>query len=153
MSFEIEDLADNINYIEEVSKWIYEEWEKVKGAKIEDIIYRTKHSLIKDNIPNMFIAIYNNQVIGVVSLWRNDLTSRQDLCPYMATLFVKEEYRNKGVGRKLQEKCIDEARRLGYHYLYLITDHKNYYEKIGWTFLEEAPLNDGNYTRIYQYKL
>ena len=101
----------------------------------------------------MFIAIYNNQVIGVVSLWRNDLTSRQDLCPYMATLFVKEEYRNKGVGRKLQEKCIDEARRLGYHYLYLITDHKNYYEKIGWTFLEEAPLNDGNYTRIYQYKL
>ena len=101
----------------------------------------------------MYIAVYKNEVIGVVSLWRNDLTSRQDLYPWMATLYVKEAFRNRGVGKMLQEKSIEVIRNLGYPYLYLITDHKNYYEKMGWTFLEEAPLNDGKYTRIYQYKL
>ena len=53
----------------------------------------------------------------------------------------------------LQEKCIDVVRKMGYPYLYLITDHENYYEKMGWTFLEFAPLNDGRTTRIYRYKL
>lgn len=32
----------------------------------------------------MFIAKCNNEAIGVVSLWVNDLKARQDLFPWMA---------------------------------------------------------------------
>lgn len=149
----IVNLLDEQKYLEEVSEWIWAQWSKSHGAKLEDIIYRSKHSISRDDIPQMYIAKYNEEVIGVVSLWRNDLTSRQDLYPWMATLIVKEKYRNKGVGRKLQQKCIEEARKLNYEYLYLITEHDNYYEKTGWEFLEEAPLSDGRYTKVYKYKL
>ena len=150
---EIIDLADNLQYLEEVSEWIWEEWSKNHGYTLNDIIYRTKHSLHKDDIPAMYIAKYKDEAIGVVSIWRNDLTSRQDLFPWMATLLVKEKYRNIGVGKKLQEMCINQSRSWGYEYLYLITDHENYYEKMGWNFVEKAPLGDGYYTRIYSYKL
>ncbi len=150
---EIENLADRQEFLECVTEWIYKEWSESQGQKLEDVLYRSKHSINKEDIPQMYVAIYNNSPIGVVSLWRNDLTSRQDLFPWLATLFVKEEYRHIGVGKKLQEKCIDVVRELGYEKLYLITDHKNYYEKMGWQFLEHAPLNDGRQTRVYQYKI
>ena len=150
---DIINLLDDKKCIEEVSEWIWNEWSKKNNAKKEDVIYRSEHSLNYDKIPQMYIAKYNNEVIGVVSIWRNDLTARQDLYPWMATLLVKPEYRNKGVGKKLQKKCIEECRRLKYDSLYLITEHENYYEKTGWKFLEKAPLDNGFYTKIYKYKL
>lgn len=42
---------------------------------------------------------------------------------------------------------------MGYNSLYLITEHENYYEKTGWEFLENAPLGDGRYEKIYKYNL
>lgn len=150
---EIVNLLDDKKYLEEVSEWIWKEWSEKKGAKKEDVLYRSKHSLGYNQVPQMYIAKYNEEVIGVVSIWRNDLTARQDLYPWMATLIIKPEYRNKGVGKKLQEKCIEECRRLKYDNLYLITELENYYEKTGWEFLEIAPEGDGSYVRVYKYKL
>ena len=106
----IMNLLDDIESLEEVSKWIYEEWEKKYNRKLEDIIYRSKHSLNRNGIPQMYIAKHENEVVGVVSIWRCDLKSRQDLYPWMATLFVKEEYRNKGIGTILQKKVIEETK-------------------------------------------
>lgn len=146
-------LLDDKKYLEEVSEWIWKEWSEKRGAKKEDTLYRSEHSLSYDEIPQMYIAKYNDEVIGVVSIWRNDLIARQDLYPWMATLIVKPEYRNKGVGKKLQERCIEECRKLKYENLYLITEHENYYEKTGWKFLEMAPEEDGSYVRVYKYKL
>lgn len=150
---EIVNLINEKKYLKEVSMWIWEEWDKKHNAKLDDIIYRTENSLNDNDIPQMYIAKYKDEAIGVVAIWRNDLKARQDLYPWMAILLVKEKYRNKGVGKKLQERCIKEVRRLNYDKLYLITDHENYYEKMGWNFLEEAPLENGQYTRIYEYKL
>ncbi|MDE5586856.1 MAG: GNAT family N-acetyltransferase [Bacilli bacterium] len=150
---EIVNLIEKQEYLEEVSKWIWREWSYEHGATLGDIIYRSKHSLNRNKIPSMYIALCHEEVVGVVSLWVNDLTSRQDLYPWMATLYVKESYRGKGIGKKLQEHCIEVVRNLGYENLYLITHHENYYEKYGWKFLEEAPLHNGEKVRVYQYQL
>ena len=146
-------LLDDIKHLEEVSEWIWKQWDKEHNSKLEDAIYRSKHSLKDNDIPQMYIAKYKEEVIGVVSIWRNDLKARQDLYPWMAALFVKEEYRHKGVGTLLQKRVIEETRKMDYEYLYLITDHQNYYEKMGWKFLEKAPLGDGHDTKIYRYDL
>ena len=71
----------------------------------------------------------------------------------MAALFIKKEYRNQGIGKLLQEKVIEETRKMNYKNIYLITEHENYYEKTGWKFLEKAPLENGSYTKIYKYDL
>lgn len=150
---EIVNLIEEPQYINEVSEWIWKEWEESHGAKLEDSIYRTKHSMNKDDIPQMYIAKLKDEVAGVVSLWRNDLKARQDLFPWLAALFVKEKYRNMGIGKMLQQVSIEQAKKLNYEYLYLITEHNNYYEKTGWEYLETAPLDNGKYTKIYRYNL
>ena len=61
-------LLDDIESLEEVSEWIYEEWEKKYNRKLEDIIYRSKHSLNRDDIPQMYIAKYDDEVVGGFNL-------------------------------------------------------------------------------------
>jgi len=148
----IANLADYPEFIEEVSALIWEEWSKKSGKSLEEEIYQTKHSLTKDRIPQMHIAINNNELIGVVSLWNNDLRTRQDLIPWMAGLYIKPEYRNKGIGTLLQQRCIEVVKELKYKKLYLYTNHTDYYEKLGWKFLETAPFK-GETTKIYEYIL
>lgn len=64
----------------------------------------------------VLVAELDGQVVGWSSLsrWR-------PRCAYEDTgetsFYVQSEHRGKGVGRRLKEALIDEARRLGYHTL------------------------------------
>lgn len=144
---------EKIEYIEEVAQLYWKQWSKEHGDTVEGVIYRTKHCLNDNDIPQTYIALYNNELVGIVSLWRNDLCSRQDLYPWMAGLYVKEAYRNMGIGTFLQNNIIGITKNLGYDNLYLITDHDNYYEKNNWKFLDKAPLGNGLMTKIYVYNI
>lgn len=146
-------LKDRTEYIEEVSTLFWNEWSKKHGDTIDGVIYRTKHCLNESDIPQTYIALYNNELIGMVSLWRNDLCSRQDLYPWMAGLYVKEDYRKNGIGTLLQNKAIEITKKLGYTKLYLITEHDNYYERNNWKYIEKAPLGNGQMEKIYVYDI
>jgi len=149
---QIINLADDIKHIEEVSFWVWEEWSRNSGSTLDDVIYRTKHSICKDRVPQTYIAKLNDELIGTVSLWYNDLITRQDLTPWLASLYIKKEYRGMGIGTLLQNKIIEVAGDLRYENLYLITDLENYYERSGWEFIENAPIR-GRTTKLYVYKL
>ena len=145
-------LADEQQHIEEVSRWLWEEWSRESGSTLDGVIYRTRHAICKDRVPQTLIAKLGDEVIGTVSLWNNDLMTRQDLTPWLAALYIKKEYRSIGLGKLLQEKTIETARNLGHKNLYLITSLENYYEKSGWTFIENAP-NRGSTVKVYEYSL
>ena len=152
-NIKIVNMADYPQFIEEVSKLLWEEWSRHNGKTLEEVTYRTKHCLKKDKIPQIHIAIRSAELLGTVSLWTCDLSKRQDLSPWMACLYVKPEYRGMGIGTSLQKKSVEVAEELKYKKLYLITEHENYYEKMGWKFLEVAPLKGERLTRIYEYKI
>jgi GNAT superfamily N-acetyltransferase len=149
----IANLADDVQHVEEASRFIWEEWHKASGSKLEDTVYGSMHCLNKDRVPQMYIAKHGDDLVGVASVWNNDLASRQDLSPWLATVYVKEEYRNIGIGRLLQAKCIQAAKELGYGKMYLITDLVGYYERFGWVFLGMAPTGRGGYIRLYEYEI
>lgn len=146
-------LADELQHLEEVSEWIWKEWSGKNGATLENEIYRSKHSLCKDRVPQMYIAKLDDKPVGVVSIWNNDLRSRQDLLPWLACLYVKEEYRGNGIGTILQKKAIEVVKELGYERLYLITNHENLYEKLEWKFLETAYYSKSEFVKIYEYQI
>lgn len=150
----IVNLADAPEHMEEVARWLWLEWAKGDGYTLEEIVYRTKYACQRNTIPQTLLALKDGKPAGVVSLWHNDLKTRQDLTPWMATLYVKEEYRNLHIGQRLQAASIEAVRALGrYPRLYLITKLDNYYEKIGWQFVEKAPEGGGVMEKIYQYDL
>ncbi|MCM0239827.1 GNAT family N-acetyltransferase [Bacteroides fragilis] len=142
-------LADRIQYFSIVVDWLYEEW---GDRKNNNRIYWeswVKSSLSKDDIPQTYIVLEKEEIIGTFSLWRCDLQSRQDLFPWLGGIFVKKEMRGKGVGIYIQNAAQIALRKLGYNRAYLFTDLNGFYEKTGWVFIDNIPDEKGNMVRLY----
>lgn len=57
----------------------------------------------------LIVAMDGSQVVGCVALRRLD----NDICE-MKRLYVRPEFRGKGIGRELVKAIIDEAKKIGY---------------------------------------
>jgi len=101
-------------------------------------------------LPCFYLLLDGKKIIGSYALITNDFNSRQDLWPWLAALYVEAEYRGKSLGAMLLKNGADEARRLGFQKLYLLTDHIGYYEKYGWVYLGNGFGVDGEESRIYE---
>lgn len=151
MNIRIINLRERMDLLDTVSEWVWREWASDKP--LEYVKYQTKNNTQLDRVPMTFVALDGDTPVGTVALWTNDLRCRQDLYPWMASLYVVDDMRNNGIGRQLQDYAIDAAKQLGYEELYLFTDHIGYYERLGWMFMELAPTTTGGSTRIYRIDL
>ena len=148
MDIQIVNLADRMEYLEQVSEWFWHEWGKYQTK--ENMKYTTIHTTQQDRVPLTYIALSGDRLVGTIALWTNDLRCRQDLSPWMTNLFVKNDMKAQGIDMLLQKRIIEAAQALGLKKLYLISTHDNeYYENTGWTFMEEAPMVMGDMTKIY----
>lgn len=64
----------------------------------------------------IILAMVDNTAVGVVALRKIE----DDICE-MKRLFVKESYQGLGIGKKLAEKIIADAKNRGYNYMRLDT--------------------------------
>ena len=56
------------------------------------------------------------------------------------SLAVKEEFTKRGIGRKLVERCIAEARELGIHRVFVLTYKREFFEKVGFHLVDKSSL-------------
>jgi predicted N-acetyltransferase YhbS len=151
----IEKLYDNIEMSEPAAKFIYDEFVSKSKSQFtfNDVLEFIKKTN-NDELPITYVAIENNECIGTVSLFVNDLTTRIDLSPWLASLVVRLDYRNKGVGEKLIGHVLKEAKSLGYKKLYLKNENKgSYYVKRGWKYIGKDMDKYGQKTDLYEYTL
>lgn len=134
-----------------MTNWIWNEFGNENNYDFFHSII--KNSLIKNKLPLTFIALEDNELVGTIGLWRSDLMSRQDLFPWLSALFVKENFRRKKIGQKLQNFLVEYCRKAGFTELFLYTDICNYYEKTGWEYLEDGVEYSGEYIKIYKKEL
>ena len=81
-------------YAEQVTDWIWQAFgEGLPRAFFHSIV---EHSQAPGALPLTFIALEDQQLLGTVGLWRCDLITRQDLCPWLAALYVDEAARGTG---------------------------------------------------------
>ncbi len=62
-------------------------------------------------MPTTFVALKDGKPAGSASLVNLDLSSRQELSPWLAAVYVSPEHRNQGIGAALVNRVVDEARR------------------------------------------
>lgn len=136
---EIIDIRNIHNYLEEYCRLCILEWgSELTDEKVQDKINKVLNG---DNVIVVLGLIDNDNMIGFISLFKNDGDERNDLIPWYATMYVKEEFRGKGYSKILNKSILKEAKNLGFDKVYLKTDLNNYYEKYGAKYIET--LNNG----------
>jgi GNAT superfamily N-acetyltransferase len=85
------------------------------------------------------LAVDRGELVGMVSLKFHDMDTRPNLDPWLGGLFVRPEWRNRGVGTMLMQRATEEARRLNVPKLYLWTHTaERLYHKLGWQVVERT---------------
>ena len=121
-----------------MTNWMYNWWGKEEGYTIDSIKCYIKHSFQKDRLPKTYGLFCNKRIIAMFQFIYCDLEIRPDIYPWLANLYVDEEYRNKGVSSILLDNINKISKtELNFNELYLFTKHIELYEKFGWEYVEE----------------
>src|ERR1035437_6847116 len=110
-------LKNDIRFVPEVSKYMFEEWGDIYSAKsFMDIVCMR---LNIENIPLTIIASENNNLLGFASLVKSDFQINTPLTPWISGVFVLPKYRKLGIGKALVKELENISAYLGYSKLYL----------------------------------
>lgn len=149
----IYNIKDKLEYLEEVAILTQLEWgmpcsESEFNDKIIKKINKIKSYLDK---PNYFklILLDDDKLVGFISLFPTDGDEYQNLTPWYATMYVKEEYRGKGYSKILNDALLKEAKNRGFEKVYLKSDLINYYEKFGAIYMNDLKTKE----KLYYIKL
>ncbi|HID9896993.1 GNAT family N-acetyltransferase [Serratia ureilytica] len=104
-------------------------------------------------LPQWYLLMENDQILGCAGLITNDFISRGELYPWLCALYVEETQRGRGYGTKLIEHVATETRRLGFPQLHLCTDLEGYYERSGFVYNGLGYHPWGEASRVYSRAL
>jgi N-acetylglutamate synthase-like GNAT family acetyltransferase len=92
----------------------------------------------------------DHEIVGCFALITNDFISRHDLYPWLACVYVENSHRGKILSELMIEHAKTEAAIAGYKEIFLTTDHDNFYERFGWTRMDDGYSPDGQVSKIYR---
>ncbi|MDL2218101.1 GNAT family N-acetyltransferase [Christensenellaceae bacterium OttesenSCG-928-M15] len=117
----------------------------------EDCIH---HCLTAKNpLPEWYLLLDGNEIIGCTGLVTNDFISRMDLYPWLVALYIEEAHRGHAYATLLIDRVKADTKNMGYPCLYLSTDHIGYYERYGWRYIGTGYHPWGENSRIYEIAL
>ena len=134
----------NSSYINEIST-------DLKPLIGKDITNNIINGIKNKTYPITIILLKDNKLIGFYQIVNHD-NDNTSYTPWLANVFIKEEYRHQGYGRFLINTIPTYMDKLNIKTLYLHTRHQNLYEKFGWNLLEPLALPDGIKRNIYILK-
>ncbi|MGH7557899.1 MAG: GNAT family N-acetyltransferase [Gemmatimonadota bacterium] len=137
-------LADHREHIPRLAEWLHAEWGYLhENDSIERRAARLEARATRRGIPVGFVAVDGDQLLGSASLVHNDLETRPEIGPWLASVYVPPEHRRRGVASALVRRVIDEAGDLEVPLLYLwTTDQERLYARLGWRPVERTRFHD-----------
>jgi len=114
----IKPLGECPGYAPVLAYWSYNLWYRSRPIGYDLIIKAYRQRAAGAGVPAAFVAIEEDMPVGMVSLKNDDLWSRKDLNPWLASLYVVPEFRRRGIAEALVGAVIEKARGLGYPELY-----------------------------------
>lgn len=103
-----------------VAGWLHGEWWHAAGWSLAATA-EFLESASGPSAPITWVATLDGQPAATATLDTDDLASRMDLSPWLASVFVAPGFRGRGLGRALAAHAIATARRLGHAELWLHT--------------------------------
>jgi GNAT superfamily N-acetyltransferase len=105
----------------------------VNGWQIGQAAQELESHARRRGFPTTLVATHDDTLLGSVSLLPEDPPAPAKFAPFLATLFVRPEARQRGVGAALVRAAVAEASTLGIPELHLWTpDSAGFYLRLGW---------------------
>ena len=132
MEYKIRRLLDKPELKETMAEWFHGKW----GVPLEAYLESMEECLRKKkSVPQWYVAMDGERIIGGLGVIENDFHDRKDLTPNVCAVYVEEDWRCKGVAGALLHFVCEDMKKRGIGTLYLVTDHTSFYERYGWEFL------------------
>ncbi|MBQ1372592.1 MAG: GNAT family N-acetyltransferase, partial [Oscillospiraceae bacterium] len=79
-----------------------------------------------------YLCLFGDRIAGGMGVIENDFHPRKDLSPNVCAVYTEEDFRCRGIARRLLALVVADQRSKGNSPLYLLTDHTGFYERYGW---------------------
>ncbi|MFN8572948.1 MAG: GNAT family N-acetyltransferase [Gemmatimonadaceae bacterium] len=135
----IHHLADHPTHASTLGRWHFAEWSRLmpwwtEQAAIDELAGHTSRTAV----PTTLVALHDGLPVGSISLLAHDLPEWPQYSPWLASLYVREDVRGRGIGAALVDRLIQEAESLELPVLYLFTTNlQEWYARWGWSAVEE----------------
>jgi GNAT superfamily N-acetyltransferase len=136
----IESIADHLELLPIIGKWHWDEWGHADpNGSVDTWTDGLRERILRDKVPTTYIALSDqSELLGSVTLVDHDMDTHQELTPWLAGLYVSDEFRNLGIGSKLVNHAAEKARRMGITKLFLYSSTAaGLYTKLGWQIVDE----------------
>jgi predicted N-acetyltransferase YhbS len=131
-------LADHPDLVPVLARWHHAEW----GSLIRDWTLELAESELRSHtrrraLSTTVVALERGEPVGSASLLEEDMPDMPPLGPWLASVYVVPDHRNRGIGGLLVSRIVEEAQALGVERVYLFTGNaRPYYESRGWQVLQ-----------------
>lgn len=97
----------------------------------------------------VIVACEKQEICGYCTVAKTDCIPNLSYTPYIGYVFVDERYRSHRVSQRMILFAMDYLQKLGFHEVYLVSDHDNFYEKYGFSVIDRALSPWGSVEKIY----
>ncbi|WP_447926587.1 GNAT family N-acetyltransferase [Vreelandella sp. EE27] len=136
----IERLSADSPFVPVVATWTFETWGYLHPEQtLEKQIAFIRSECGEQGVPTTFVALENGVAVGTACLIEDDMSTRPELGPWLASVFVPFEKRGQGIASQLVKRVEEEARATGIERFYLYTpDQQALYRRLGWQDIEQV---------------
>lgn len=140
---QISSLKDKPHHLLPLARWHHAEWSYLNPARtLDERIEEMQEDLLGKAIPTTFVAEDNGELLGSACILADDMSSHPELSPWLASVYVAEQHRKKGIGSVLVKRVMQHAQESGVKRLYLYTpDQAQLYARLGWQVYSEESYN------------
>jgi len=141
-------IREDTKYAQTAISYIQSRWPDVSPIIYENCI---RHCIGAESpLPQWYLLRIGNDFIGCSGLITNDFISRMDLYPWICALYIDENHRGRAYGNLLLERSKKDAALFGFNAIYLSTEHIGYYERYGFSYIDQGYHPWGEESRIYK---
>jgi N-acetylglutamate synthase-like GNAT family acetyltransferase len=155
IEIKIDYLKNHPEHIPLLASWMLNTWGHYNpNSSLEKAELKLKEHLHVDSLPIAYIALKNNEPVGMCALRIND-GIRMDLTPWLGSLFVVPQMRGQGIGEQLIHIVTEKAHNLSYSNLYLLAFDPTlplWYAKLGWKLIGTDDLH-GHVVNVMEINL
>jgi GNAT superfamily N-acetyltransferase len=143
MPFEVKQLSERPECLTPVGNWIYREWWSRRYDTPEVVLSWLRTHTRVDAVPYTVVAFADGAPIGSCSVIENDCVHRKQYAPWVAAVYVKPEFRHRGVASMILQEAAAIAARIGVKGLYIdcLAITAPVYQKNGW-WIHEREVGD-----------